>query len=166
MKGLFEVAPGWQIWMGLQRVGDHTEKVTYVCRQYQPPSVCSDELTRNHITLTGFQAGILRSVLAVGPLQAKLGGGFSFNQVGVASSMGLKSGWDGDIYLPSGGQVGVLGLARIEVNAAPSIGLGISVGLAEHWVNFDTCSKLRYDPFCREATFREYRVGLAYRPPR
>lgn len=167
IEGLFELGHGWQLDLGLRRIWARTEKEMQVCRVYHPRVSCQIEETRNEMSLTGFRAGVMRSLLAVSHAEVKLGAGLSFNQPELESSTGLTSGFDGDVYMPSGGQVGALGLLTLDVTPAPSIGLAITLGAVAHWVNFDACSEEnRYDPFCSPATFRELQVGVAYSPPR
>lgn len=165
--GLFDLGHGWDLHLGLQRVHAETERQALVCAAYEPQIGCQSEATRDDMSLGGFRAGVVRSLVEVGPAEVKLGVGFSFNGIGIEST-GLDSGHRGDVYPPSGGQVGALGLLALDVTPVPGIGLAITVGLTEHWVNFDACSSNpnRYDPFCSPATFRELDLGVAYALPR
>jgi hypothetical protein len=166
IEGLFDLGRGWHMFLGFQRIWDNTEKETRVCAAYAPFISCQIEATRNELQLNGFRAGVVRPFLTTLHLELKAGVGLSFNQPRVKKSRGLVSGRRADIYMPTGGQVGGLGLLTLDLTPAPQLGLAFTVGVVGHWVKFDGCSDIHYDPFCDPTTFREIHVGLAYSPPR
>jgi len=166
IEGIFGLGRGWHMLFGFQRIWSKTQRETQVCAAYAPFISCQIEMTRNELQLNGFRAGVVRSLLTTHHVELKAGLGLSFNQPRVKMSRGLVSGRRGDIYMPTGGQVGGLGLLTLDLTPAPQLGLAFTVGGVVHWVKFDGCSDIHYDPFCDPATFREIHVGLAYSPPR
>ena len=100
-------------------------------------------------------------------LRLGLGGGGSFNQVGV-DAVG-ESGLMADFLENGAGQLGVHGSLSLAIAPYPSIPLRITGDFTGHWVNFSVCSgedPPQTDPLCDPATFKEVSLGLSYDIPR
>jgi hypothetical protein len=162
-----ELTPNWLVGLALHRVSDKTTKMGTVCRVYSPRIECLPAMTETHITLTGLRAGLMGVYWAGEYLRFGLGGGGSFNQVGVESN-GVSGGL-ADFLDPAGGQLGAYAKVSLAFAPYPRIPFRITGGFASHWAFFHVCSgedPPQYDPLCEPGTFQEVELGLSYHIPR
>lgn len=161
----FEVRPGWSLAFFLERLTAKTAKEGLVCRNYMPLIDCGREETRNEVRLSGLRLAVVRTLVSGERGRGGVGVGMSFSQIHT-ESRGVESGLQGDLFEPTGGQVGALAFLSGGVAPIPDFGLMVTAKVTSHWVNFDACSETRYDPFCTSALLHEIQLGLAYRFPR
>jgi hypothetical protein len=131
------VGHGWKLQVSFYRLFSSTVKESRVCAFYEPFIHCQNEETRNKVMLTGFRAGLTRSVVSVDHGAINLGAGFSFNAPGLRSSIGLDSGRRGDVFMPTGNQLGALGLVEVDLIPVPALGLAVTLGVTTHWIDFN-----------------------------
>lgn len=160
----------WQPQLSLVRYAQETVKDGKVCQA--PGFGCKIETLSTSARFTGLRLEVVRTLRLGDPLEIRLGGGLSMNQVSVTSRG--PSGWAASLHLPNTGQVGALGSASVAVTPFKRIPLALLGGMTGHWVRWNGCvdpadPTRGVAPFCGWGRFTEVRLGASVtlpRPPR
>jgi len=140
--------------------------VEEVCTQWQPRWKCYDEPVAYESSLQEASVLLLPKLLETNHVRVAAGGGITLNKL--HSSAAGESGRPVAVNLPSGAQRGFVGVADLSLSPGRHSAFALVAGAKIHRAELDGCVARGADipvveRFCGFYTFKEVRVGLAFR---
>ena len=165
LAGRFPLLEWLDVQVSLSLRSGTSEGVEEVCTQWQPRWNCFDEPVAYETSLQEASLVLIPSLVKTDQIRIAAGGGMTLNKL--RSNGKGDSGRPVSVNMPSGAQRGFVGIADVSLSPGWRSAWALVAGVKIHHTELDGCIADGDLPvverFCGFYTFKEVRVGLAFR---